>query len=646
MKGKAKVLVALLAALAGVTVGSLNNDAQASTIKQPYQGNWYGKSHGKWYQLHITNSHVTGNAYMNEGNHVLRYTNGIRPLWNSQAHGYYMIAGYSGYGLMQLGFTGDFTTIHMTVPYSGGQTTYYRSKNAALHKYFNARVQRIDATTKKPIAKDWYVKSPAEENWWFNPGNGYKYYQLQGAKKINYQLHGNRTFKIYYKATYRKLTINNIDYDTGRVISKQTKMVKVGSVPTVVPAKIANYQAYTKTFKAKKVNLDQNVNVYYRRLYTVTANYVTNEGTAFNPKMVAVTAPKKFTYVVGSKVTIKPTGIQYYNAPAPQSWTVTNNRTITFAYTLNKKYFLDRYNQEIANKHFDADHLNQFKIASKYYYDQMNNALSLKVLKGNWDKFEKLITTVQPLDADVYDANVQISSWPTGRPQDSDSVPMYKSVTKDGLVYQSDLWRTPLHAWFMYSDAGNGRQFWVTGPKSGSAWISNDYLQEGKTEALKVPASLTYQGQTSTPVSQSTAAATIAYESKTDVDLTGAQKNLVSKNGIRAYITGYTIYHNVFDQGINVVYMKYKYDGTDMNLGSSYRNDLLISPDTYLNIDGKRMIDAMMDSNWNASSDSDWASWFVVPGQYTDEDIADSSFNWSDQYGANVDMNQHHLWLR
>lgn len=151
-----------------------------------------------------------------------------------------------------------------------------------------------------------------------------------------------------------------------------------------------------------------------------------------------------------------------------------------------------------------------------------------------------------------------------GRPQFPDRVTLAKSVTNDNQFTQSNLWQTQLHAWLMYN--GANRKVWVSGAKAGSGWIDPAKITEGTVENVPVSTSIT---DADTSMHALRATSMIAYESKTTVDLTTRQKMLASDSGFHAYIAGYTIYHNVFGSGNNIVYMTYKSVGTPNVLGAN-----------------------------------------------------------------------------
>ncbi|MDY2520115.1 hypothetical protein [Weissella cibaria] len=281
MKSRLSKLAIMGLTMAGaIAFGQSNASVSADAIKAQYQGNWFAHQNGRWYHVNVTKNHVTGTGYTEHGRtHTFNLNPKFTAFWNAGEHGYYLGVGNLSFQSMYLGLNGNFTTLKLLAGEGKGTTIFYRSKDAALGKYFTATVQHIDATTKKKIGTDWHVKSPAAEKWWFEPGNGYKYYQLQGLKRVNYKLNSNRTFKIYYKATYRKLTIKNYDFDTGKLISTQTKMVKVGTTPLVKPGTVKGYQAYSAAKYAKRVNLDQTMSMTYRKAATITVKYQANEGT-------------------------------------------------------------------------------------------------------------------------------------------------------------------------------------------------------------------------------------------------------------------------------------------------------------------------------------------------------------------------------
>lgn len=615
-----------LTMVGAIAFGQSNASVSADSIKTQYQGNWYAHQNGRWYHVNVTKNHVTGTGYTDYGrNHTFNLNPKFTAFWNANEHGYYLGVGNLSFQSMYLGLNGNFTTLKLLAGQDTGTTVFYRSKDAALGKYFTATVQHIDATTKKKIGTDWHVKSPAAENWWFEPGNGYQYYQLQGSKRVNYKLNGNRTFKIYYKATYRKLTIKNYDFDSGKLISTQTKMVKVGTTPLINPGTVKGYQAYSAAKYAKRVNLDQTMSMTYRKAATITVKYQANEGTQLNPKWTDIANAKTYTSVIGKKLHIAPVQNGDYVLPAAQDITVTGNRTIVLNYQLNKQGYLNKYNQAITNKHFDAAHTTQLKAATNIYYTQMKSATSASALKKAWNNFNDVMQHVTVMNLNVYDMNARESD---GRPQFSDWVTLAKSVTNDNQFTQSNLWQTQLHAWLMYN--GANRKVWVSGAKAGSGWIDPAKITEGTVENVPVSTSIT-DADTSMHALQATSM--IAYESKTKVDLTTRQKMLASDNGFYAYIAGYTIYHNVFGSGNNIVYMTYKSVGTPNVLGANAtRSKVLQSSETQIRLDGRYYNDLMVQDSWSATENGDWASWFVIPGQYTDADIANATYWWLPQY--------------
>lgn len=627
MKSRLSKLAIMGLTMAGaIAFGQSNASVSADAIKTQYQGNWYAHQNGRWYHVNVTKNHATGTGYTDYGRtHTFNLNPKFTAFWNANEHGYYLGVGNLSFQSMYLGLNGNFTTLKLLAGQDTGTTIFYRSKDAALGKYFTATVQHIDATTKKKIGTDWHVKSPAAENWWFEPGNGYQYYQLQGSKRVNYKLNSNRTFKIYYKATYRKLTIKNYDFDTGKLISTQTKMVKVGTTPLVKPGTVKGYQAYSVAKYAKRVNLDQTMSMTYRKAATITVKYQANEGTQLNPKWTDIANAKTYTSVIGKQLHIAPVQNGDYIMPAAQDITVTGNRTIVLNYQLNKQGYLNKYNQAITNKHFDAAHTTQLKAATNIYYVQMKSATSASALKKAWNNFNDVMQHVTVMNLNVYDMNARESD---GRPQFSDRVTLAKSVTNDNQFTQSNLWQTQLHAWLMYN--GANRKVWVSGAKAGSGWIDPAKITEGTVENVPVSTSIT-DADTSMHALQATSM--IAYESKTTVDLTTRQKMLASDSGFHAYIAGYTIYHNVFGSGNNIVYMTYKSVGTPNVLGASAtRMKLLQSSETQIRLDGRYYNDLMVKDSWSATENGDWASWFVIPGQYTDDDIANATYWWLPQY--------------
>ncbi|MCT0958165.1 hypothetical protein EFL64_10225 [Weissella cibaria] len=369
MKSRLSKLAIMGFTMAGaIAFGQSNASVSADAIKAQYQGNWFAHQNGRWYHVNVTKNHVTGTGYTDYGRtHTFNLNPKFTAFWNAGEHGYYLGVGNLSFQSMYLGLNGNFTTLKLLAGQDTGTTIFYRSKDAALGKYFTATVQHIDATTKKKIGTDWHVKSPAAENWWFEPGNGYQYYQLQGSKRVNYKLNSNRTFKIYYKATYRKLTIKNYDFDTGKLISTQTKMVKVGTTPLVQPGTVKGYQAYSVAKYAKRVNLDQTMSMTYRKAATIMVKYQANEGTQLNPKWTDIANAKTYTSVIGKQLHIAPVQNGDYVMPAAQDITVTGNRTIVLNCQLNKQGYLNKYNQAITNKHFDATHTQQLKAATNIY---------------------------------------------------------------------------------------------------------------------------------------------------------------------------------------------------------------------------------------------------------------------------------------
>ena len=615
-----------LTMVGAIAFGQSNASVSADAIKTQYQGNWYAHQNGRWYHVNVTKNHVTGTGYTDYGrDHTFNLNPKFTAFWNANEHGYYLGVGNLSFQSMYLGLNGNFTTLKLLAGQDTGTTVFYRSKDAALGKYFTATVQHIDATTKKKIGTDWHVKSPAAENWWFEPGNGYQYYQLQGSKRVNYKLNSNRTFKIYYKATYRKLTIKNYDFDTGKLISTQTKMVKVGTTPLVKPGTVKGYQAYSAAKYAKRVNLDQTMSMTYRKAATITVKYQANEGTQLNPKWTDIANAKTYTSVIGKQLHIAPVQNGDYIMPAAQDITVTGNRTIVLNYQLNKQGYLNKYNQAITNKHFDAAHTTQLKAATNIYYVQMKSATSASALKKAWNNFNDVMQHVTVMNLNVYDMEARESD---GRPQFSDRVTLAKSVTNDNQFTQSNLWQTQLHAWLMYN--GANRKVWVSGAKAGSGWIDPAKITEGTVENVPVSTSIT---DADTSMHALRATSMIAYESKTTVDLTTRQKMLASDGGFHAYIAGYTIYHNVFGSGNNIVYMTYKSVGTPNVLGANAtRMKVLQSSNTQLQLDGRYYNDLMVQDSWSATENGDWASWFVIPGQYSDADIANATYWWLPQY--------------
>lgn len=621
-----KLAIMGLMMVGAIAFGQSNASVSADSIKTQYQGNWYAHQNGRWYHVNVTKNHVTGTGYTDYGrNHTFNLNPKYTAFWNANEHGYYLGVGNLSFQSMYLGLNGNFTTLKLLAGQDTGTTIFYRSKDAALGKYFTATVQHIDVTTKKKIGTDWHVKSPAAENWWFEPGNGYQYYQLQGSKRVNYKLNSNRTFKIYYKATYRKLTIKNYDFDTGKLISTQTKMVKVGTTPLVKPGTVKGYQAYSAVKYAKRVNLDQTMSMTYRKAATITVKYQANEGTQLNPKWTDIANAKTYTSVIGKQLHIAPVQNGDYIMPAAQDITVTGNRTIVLNYQLNKQGYLNKYNQAITNKHFDAAHTTQLKAATDIYYTQMKSATSASALKKAWNNFNDVMQHVTVMNLNVYDMNARESD---GRPQLSDRVTLAKSVTNDNQFTQSNLWQTQLHAWLMYN--GANRKVWVSGAKAGSGWIDPAKITEGTVENVPVSTSIT---DADTSMHALRATSMIAYEAKTTVDLTTRQKMLASDSGFHAYIAGYTIYHNVFGSGNNIVYMTYKSVGTPNVLGANAtRMKVLQSSSTQLELDGRYYNDSMVQDSWSATENGDWASWFVIPGQYSDDDIASATYWWLPQY--------------
>lgn len=627
MKSRLSKLAIMGLTMAGaIAFGQSNASVSADAIKTQYQGNWYAHQNGRWYHVNVTKNHVTGTGYTDYGrDHTFNLNPKFTAFWNANEHGYYLGVGNLSFQSMYLGLNGNFTTLKLLAGQDTGTTIFYRSKDAALGKYFTATVQHIDATTKKKIGTDWHVKSPAAENWWFEPGNGYQYYQLQGSKRVNYKLNSNRTFKIYYKATYRKLTIKNYDFDTGKLISTQTKMVKVGTTPLIKPGTVKGYQAYSAAKYAKRVNLDQTMSMTYRKAATITVKYQANEGTQLNPKWTDIANAKTYTSVIGKQLHIAPVQNGDYIMPAAQDITVTGNRTIVLNYQLNKQGYLNKYNQAITNKHFDAAHTTQLKAATNIYYVQMKSATSASALKKAWNNFNDVMQHITVMNLNVYDMNARESD---GRPQFSDRVTLAKSVTNDNQFTQSNLWQTQLHAWLMYN--GANRKVWVSGAKAGSGWIDPAKITEGTVENVPVSTSIT-DADTSMHALQATSM--IAYESKTTVDLATRQKMLASDSGFHAYIAGYTIYHNVFGSGNNIVYMTYKSVGTPNVLGANAtRMKVLQSSETQIRLDGRYYNDLMVKDSWSATENGDWASWFVIPGQYSDADIANATYWWLPQY--------------
>ncbi|TVV36274.1 hypothetical protein FO439_06710 [Weissella cibaria] len=621
-----KLAIMGLTMVGAIAFGQSNASVSADSIKTQYQGNWYAHQNGRWYHVNVTKNHVTGTGYTDYGrDHTFNLNPKFTAFWDANEHGYYLGVGNLSFQSMYLGLNGNFTTLKLLAGQDTGTTIFYRSKDAALGKYFTATVQHIDATTKKKIGTDWHVKSPAAENWWFEPGNGYQYYQLQGSKRVNYKLNSDRTFKIYYKATYRKLTIKNYDFDTGKLISTQTKMVKIGTTPIIKPGTVKGYQAYSAAKYAKRVNLDQTMSMTYRKAATITVKYQANEGTQLNPKWTDIANAKTYTSVIGKQLHIAPVQNGDYVIPAAQDITVTGNRTIVLNYQLNKQGYLNKYNQAITNKHFDAAHTTQLKAATNIYYTQMKSATSASALKKAWNNFNDVMQHVTVMNLNVYDMEARESD---GRPQFSDRVTLAKSVTNDNQFTQSNLWQTQLHAWLMYN--GANRKVWVSGAKAGSGWIDPAKITEGTVENVPVSTSIT---DADTSMHALRATSMIAYESKTTVDLTTRQKMLASDSGFHAYIAGYTIYHNVFGSGNNIVYMTYKSVGTPNVLGANAtRMKVLQSSETQIRLDGRYYNDLMVQDSWSATENGDWASWFVIPGQYSDDDIANATYWWLPQY--------------
>lgn len=397
-----KLAIMGLTMVGAIAFGQSNASVSADSIKTQYQGNWYAHQNGRWYHVNVTKNHVTGTGYTDYGrDDTFNLNPKFTAFWDANEHGYYLGVGNLSFQSMYLGLNGNFTTLKLLAGQDTGTTIFYRSKDAALGKYFTATVQHIDATTKKKIGTDWHVKSPAAENWWFEPGNGYQYYQLQGSKRVNYKLNSDWTFKIYYKATYRKLTIKNYDFDTGKLISTQTKMVKIGTTPIIKPGTVKGYQAYSAAKYAKRVNLDQTMSMTYRKAATITVKYQANEGTQLNPKWTDIANAKTYTSVIGKQLHIAPVQNGDYVIPAAQDITVTGNRTIVLNYQLNKQGYLNKYNQAITNKHFDAAHTTQLKAATNIYYTQMKSATNASALKKAWNNFNDVMQHVTVMNLNV-----------------------------------------------------------------------------------------------------------------------------------------------------------------------------------------------------------------------------------------------------
>ncbi|WP_150179855.1 hypothetical protein [Weissella cibaria] len=177
---------------------------------------------------------------------------------------------------------------------------------------------------------------------------------------------------------------------------------------------------------------------------------------------------------------------------------------------------------------------------------------------------------------------------------------------------------------------GANRKVWVSGAKAGSGWIDPAKITEGTVENVPVSTSIT---DADTSMHALRATSMISYESKTTVDLTTRQKMLASDSGFHAYIAGSTIYHNVFGSGNNIVYMTYKSVGTPNVLGANAtRMKVLQSSETQIRLDGRYYNDLMVKDSWSATENGDWASWFVIPSQYKDDDIANATYWWLPQY--------------
>ena len=267
----------------------------------------------------------------------------------------------------------------------------------------------------------------------------------------------------------------------------------------------------------------------------------------------------------------------------------------------------------------------------------MKSATNASALKKAWNNFNDVMQHVTVMNLNVYDMEAREND---GRPQFSDRVTLAKSVTNDNQFTQSNLWQTQLHAWLMYN--GANRKVWVSGAKAGSGWIDPAKITEGTVENVPVSTSIT---DADTSMHALRATSMIAYESKTTVDLTTRQKMLASDSGFHAYIAGYTIYHNVFGSGNNIVYMTYKSVGTPNVLGANAtRSKVLQSSETQIRLDGRYYNDLMVQDSWSATENGDWASWFVIPGQYTDDDIANATYWWLPQY-ANKGYGQKSMLL-
>jgi hypothetical protein len=380
------------------------------------------------------------------------------------------------------------------------------------------------------------------------------------------------------------------------------------------------------------VELDQTVTMYYRRLYKVTVKYVTNEGSGLNVSPVNIARAKTTQYVVGTEVNVSPVAVQYYITPAAQTIKVTGNKTFVFNYDLNIPYFLKQYTNTINGMGLDATHKAQFTDATAIYYNQMKQAQSLEQLQSAWKNFKDVATNARPVDLNVHDKQVdQGQSLAYG--MRSDQVTMYKDAQAQNSYVQRDLWRTQLHAWFTYTSENGQRFTWVSGAAAGSAWIENDDINVGKTDVLGWP-DLNQSGNSdaaSQPVSKSSVRTVIGYDTKTNVDLSSANKVLFSVPGFKATITGYTIYHNANGTGDSVVYVKYKADGYYAGIGTTSTN---IMKYEQLVIGNESFSDKKLGGYWNATEASDWVSYFSVPGEFSDDDVASAQLSWDANFGG------------
>lgn len=163
MKSRLSKLAIMGLTMAGaIAFGQSNASVSVDAIKAQYQGNWFAHQNGRWYHVNVTKNHVTGTGYTDYGRtHTFNLNPNFTAFWNAGEHGYYLGVGNLSFQSMYLGLNGNFTTLKLLAGQDTGTTIFYRSKDAALGKYFTATVQHIDATTKKKIGTDWHVKSPS-----------------------------------------------------------------------------------------------------------------------------------------------------------------------------------------------------------------------------------------------------------------------------------------------------------------------------------------------------------------------------------------------------------------------------------------------------------------------------------------------------